>query len=993
MYARLLIVLFVLFGTGITCLAQQPFYINYQTKEGLFSHYTYYVYQDKRGYMWTASDVGVSRFDGNTFTHFNTGHGLSCNEVFSMLEDRHERLWFATLNGKPCFYHKGLIYSEKNLPLLRQCQMEGLVFRLLERRDGSIVMASAAKIIAIDIETSQVEVLASGSTSILDIWENADGSISWYDRQRIYTTGRNPIELAGLPVFNKPFRALAIGYTLIFTSMQSIYLCDLASRRLLQQFSPAPAGEHIISLKYQNGLLWVGTRKGMYTYSYPDFQLQAKYLPDMSVSSFCEDREGGWWFSTLEAGLFYAPAPAILHYDTSQGLLFDRIYCLSRDASNRLWIGSEGSTFSILENKKLRTRRVISDAPKYVSILSIRHFPGNRTWVSGLGGTLMIDGKREQYLYNRSADVNIDVEGNYWIGLTGLYRVQHDQASQTITSTRFLNMAGVAERFKYSAARRLSNLRVNKIEFDASSRIWLATSTGLYVGLDSTHYSPVLPYVTRDILMDSARQVMWVLTETDGLFVLQNGRVIDSLRLANSRGDVICQDVCSDEKGNIWVGGLGGLFNVSGMPGHWQLTSYWGVYGLEREKINAIEVLNGEVYLGKDDGLLVIPENVLTRSIPAPPIRISSVQIGRKPQDFDNKEVEMAYGSEPLVVEFEGLSFREAPNIRYRYRLSGFDDHWHETALKSVEFAALRPGHYVLEVFSTNASGNLSAQPATLRFHVAPPFWLSAWFVVVVLALLALAAVAYIRWREARLHHSYDVERRLMDSSRENAELQQRNTELRMLSLRLQMNPHFIFNALNTIKGYYGQEKFVEANAFIGRFARLLRINLDYSDALIPLDRELELLQIYVQLSQTRYPDKITLDLQVSPELRAADILIPSMLIQPFVENAVIHGLVPRPKGGLVSIKFDLNNTEIKVHIRDNGIGRSAASLMRLQSEHKHLATQITTERLQLLKPEQSAPAVLIQDLYDEQGVAAGTAVTLFIPFQKNHHHDQRDPH
>ena len=974
-------------------MAQQPFYINYQTKEGLFSHYTYYVYQDRRGYMWTASDVGISRFDGNTFTHFNTGHGLSCNEVFSMLEDRQERLWFATLNGKPCFYHKGLIYSEKNLPLLRQCQMEGLVFRLLERRDGSIVLASAAKIVAIHIETGEVEVLASGSTSILDVWENADGSISWYNKQHIYTTGKATIEIPGLPALNKPFRALALGDTLIFSSAQSIYVCDRAQKRLIYQFSPTTTDEHIISLKYHSGKLWIGTRKGMYTYSFPDFQQHALYLPDRSVTSFVEDREGGWWFSTLEEGLFYAPTPAILHFDTSQGLLYDRIYCLSRDASNRLWIGSDGSTFSILENKKLRTRKIIPDAPDYMSILSIRHFPGERTWVSGLGGTLMIEQNREQYLYYRSADVNQDTEGNYWIGLTGLYRIERDKASSAITSTRYLSMPEVTERYKRSVVRRLSNLRVSKIEFDALKRIWLATSTGLYVGVDSTNYSAVLPYVTRDILMDSARQVMWALTETDGLFVLKNGQVVDSLRLANSRGNVICQDLCADDQGNIWVGGLGGLFKVSGMPGHWQLTSYWGVYGLEREKINAIEVLNGEVFLGKDDGLLVIPENVLTRSIPAPPVRINSVSIGRKPQDFDNKEVEMAYGSESLVVAFEGLSFREAPNIRYRYRLSGFDDNWHETALKSVEFAALRPGHYMLEVFSTNASGNLSAQPAILCFHVAPPFWLNAWFLLFVLAVLALGAVAYIRWREARLHHAYDVERQLMDSSRENAELQQRNTELRMLALRLQMNPHFIFNALNTIKGYYGQEKFVEANAFIGRFARLLRINLDYSDALIPLDRELELLQIYIQLSQTRYPDKITLDLQVSPELNPIDILIPSMLIQPFVENAVIHGLVPKPKGGLVSIRFDLNDTEIRVHIRDNGIGRSAASLMRLQSKHKQLATQITTERLQLLRPEKSAPAVLMQDLYDEQGVAAGTAVTLFIPFQKNHHHDQRDHH
>jgi sensor histidine kinase YesM len=202
-----------------------------------------------------------------------------------------------------------------------------------------------------------------------------------------------------------------------------------------------------------------------------------------------------------------------------------------------------------------------------------------------------------------------------------------------------------------------------------------------------------------------------------------------------------------------------------------------------------------------------------------------------------------------------------------------------------------------------------------------------------------------------------------------------------MLALRLQMNPHFIFNALNTIKGYYGQDKVVEANAFIGKFARLLRLNLDYSDSLIHLEQEMDLLRIYVQLSQIRYPDKIELDMQLAPELNPAEILIPSMLIQPFVENAVIHGVVPKKGKGTIHIVFSVQGQNLLVQVKDDGVGRAASGQHKLRDMHKPLATQITNDRLKLLGQTEKTP-IQILDLVDEQGHPVGTEVVLFIPFQ-----------
>ncbi|HOY06447.1 MAG TPA: two-component regulator propeller domain-containing protein [Saprospiraceae bacterium] len=988
MRRRIFIFLFFLIKSGGFCTAQQPFYINYQTKEGIFSNYIYFVYQDSKGYIWVGSDVGASRFDGSSFTNFNTGHGMSDNEVFSMMEDRKGRLWFATLNGKPCFYQDGVIYNEKNLPLLRQCETGGLVQRILQRQDGSIALCSAGKTVTIDPDAGRCETLI--HPNMLDVWENAAGRLMCFGTKGVQEVGNSsfyaPPDAVAL---RKPVRVLPIGDTILVSSVDRVMVYESRSQRLIRSISLPEEDNEIIYMQYRNGEVWLGTRNGLQTFEYPSFRPVQQYLPGRSVTSALQDREGGWWFSTLEEGLFYVPAPTILHFTKREGLLYNRVICLSRDVSDRLWIGSEGSTFAIFDGKTIRARQILQEAVKNITILNIRQMPDGSTLVVGKAGTLIIRGNSEQFLFQRASDVNVDARGDCWAGQAGLFRIKKDQLPYKLFPLDRLNRPDGFQLYARAPAQRLSELRVEKVEFDSESRVWLAASTGLYYTPDTAHFQRILPYLTRDILFDPVRNVLWALTESNGLFAVRNGMVVDSTQIANSRGNVICRDLCRDASGNLWIGSSGGLFRVSGDPGQLQLTSYWGVYGLQSEKVNAVEVIAGKIFIGKDDGLLMIPENMLSQSMPAPPVWIRSVRVDRKAitwSEYDKNEI--AYGSGPLIVEFESLSYREARNIRYRYRLAGLDDNWRETTLKTVEFAALRPGSYALEIYSVNGSGNACAQPAVLHFHVMPPFWLRRWFLLLALAALAAATVGYIRWREKRLHRTYEVKRRLMESSRENAELQQKNTELQMLALRLQMNPHFIFNALNTIKGYYGQEKFVEANMFIGRFARLLRINLDYSDAPIPLEYEIELLKIYVQLSQTRYPGKIALDLFVDPDLHPMEIVIPSMLIQPFVENAVIHGLVPKPGGGLIFIGFYPHETEIRVCIRDNGIGRAAAAQLRLREMHKPLATQITGERLRLLRVEQAAPAVTIRDLFDHSGAPAGTEVTLFIPFKNNHSHD-----
>ncbi len=976
-------------------LAQQPFSKNYQTSEGLSSNYIYSVFQDSKGYIWVSSDVGVSRFDGQSFVHYNTSHGMPDNEVFSMCEDRAGRIWFATLNGKPGFYYKGALYNSNNLDFLKRCDLKGLVLKLFQQADGRMVYCGAYKTILIDLDRQEIEERPTDNGVVLT-WQNPGGEIGAGGREFGQLRPEGFVQIAPMPILTQTIQAITSGDTLIISSDRSLYFLNCHTGHVLRVVEDLEAGNQYISLKIIDRKLWLGTRNGVIVLDYPSLKKEKTYLAGRSVSCVMKDREGGLWFSTFEEGLFYVPDPDIVHYSIEDGLIHKRIICLSRDWKQRLWIGSEGSAYSIFDGKTIQSKVIFQKNVTNKNIRNIRHFEDGSTLVVSKAGTLINRDGTEHLLIHRASDVNIDYKGDFWAGLNGLFEIPKKLALKKMLPTGTVwNIPDSNPLYGTPNIARFKGFKIEKIEFDNHHSTWVGTHNGLYV-IDSSGgmEKRVLAHSIQDMDFDRLNKKLWVLSESKGLFAIQDGQVVDSISITNQFGEVICRDLCRDAENKLWIGTAGGLFRVQGAPGNLQLTNFWGVLGLGWDKINAVEVLGNQVFLGKDDGLLCVPKSLLLQSPPSPPALIKSVRINNKVQTLaaDNSLV-MNYGQGSLSIEFEGLSYREPQYIRYRYRLSGLDTLWHETANEALEFATLRPGKYHFEVATINGAGEACAQTATVNILVEPPFWMRAWFYVLLGCLLAALVIGYVKWRENRLRQEYEVERALMESSREKVELQKKNADLKMLALRLQMNPHFIFNALNTIKGYYGQEKVVEANAFIGKFARLLRMNLDYSDAPIPLDQEMELLRIYLQLSQIRYPDKIRFQINVSSLLNPMEIMIPSMLLQPFVENAVIHGVVPKKGIGDITVDFQLAGTEIIATIRDTGVGRAASAQLKLRDPHKPLATQITTERLQLLRDNPSDNPLEIRDLYENEN-PAGTEVVLHIPFQNNHpNHDQRHHH
>ncbi|OIQ21408.1 MAG: hypothetical protein BM557_03920 [Flavobacterium sp. MedPE-SWcel] len=215
--------------------------------------------------------------------------------------------------------------------------------------------------------------------------------------------------------------------------------------------------------------------------------------------------------------------------------------------------------------------------------------------------------------------------------------------------------------------------------------------------------------------------------------------------------------------------------------------------------------------------------------------------------------------------------------------------------------------------------------------------------------------------------------------------LQRDLAEYEQKALHLQMNPHFVFNCLGSISSFIVQNGTDSAIKYLSKFSKLMRLTLEYSkESLIPIDKEIESLQNYLELEQLRFNQVFDFSITKNPNIED-DMAIPPLLLQPFVENAIIHGIVPKKEKGIISIDFDLVNEKLVCTVTDDGIGFAKSKALKENSVtvHKSMALEITQKRLEVIQAFTSKTSkVEIKELVNDEGAPSGTKIILNLPIQ-----------
>jgi LytS/YehU family sensor histidine kinase len=316
--------------------------------------------------------------------------------------------------------------------------------------------------------------------------------------------------------------------------------------------------------------------------------------------------------------------------------------------------------------------------------------------------------------------------------------------------------------------------------------------------------------------------------------------------------------------------------------------------------------------------------------------------------------------------------------VRYKYRMIGGDEQWITTENREISFSGLTPGEYRLEIIAINSDGQESNHPAVFAFNILAPFYRTPWFIL----LMVFVLIALVWWGA-----NYRL-RKKQKLAKEKAETERRIAELRLSALRAQMNPHFIFNAINSIQHFVLQNDSEHAYNYLAKFSRLIRLVLDQSQSeSIPLEQELKMLHLYIELEQLRFERPFTYKIEVDPELEEDNIKIPGMLVQPFIENAIWHGLLQKKDGeAKIMISFRKKAGFTEITIEDNGVGREAAAAIKQdKGERRSYGLQITEERLRLGEHKTAnQPIISITDMKDANGNALGTKVVIHIASEED---------
>ncbi len=312
-----------------------------------------------------------------------------------------------------------------------------------------------------------------------------------------------------------------------------------------------------------------------------------------------------------------------------------------------------------------------------------------------------------------------------------------------------------------------------------------------------------------------------------------------------------------------------------------------------------------------------------------------------------------------------------------RYRLLPVKKTWSNfSSDRKAVFAPLSPGNYLLEIQSVNPLDQKHLSTLSYSFQIMPPFYLRWWFILCVLVILTAISIILLRLRF----------RQIRQQEHQKADVRNELNSIEMKALKAQMNPHFIFNAINAIQSFILSNNVDQALYYLSIFAKLVRKTLENATKdFIPLCEEMEYIHFYIELEKMRYEGQFSSEIDIDPQLPIETTLIPPMIIQPFVENAIKHGLLKLKDAGVLKIVIrKLSDSQYIVVIEDNGIGRQKSAELKQEDGriHNSKGLELTNARIRLLNEMSRTGKYHIAsiDLYHADGSSKGTRIEVTFP-------------
>uniref|UniRef100_UPI0032168064 sensor histidine kinase n=1 Tax=uncultured Draconibacterium sp. TaxID=1573823 RepID=UPI0032168064 len=946
-------------------LAQNPFITNYTLTDGLPTNKIFCVQQDRKGFIWFGTDAGVTRFDGSNFVNYNIKDGLSNNLVIRIKEDLEGRVWFLNHNGTVNYFFKNKIHNGTDIPFLDEIKSTFLFHDFFQDSDSTIYLYN-----------SNSEVFVIKGNEYIDYLLMKDS--------------------LGRPISNCIYLNKSSGNNFLVWSPNAIYEYENLD---LSAIIHRPSLSIAKAFQLEKNQTFTIDQQG-YVNLFNDFNRVEKIPIDAEstlVNSVIVDNENYIWISSFNNGVFcYKNNELVLHLEIecAQNLILDRenniwsvsntrgIFKINRDILKYKFWGKEffnGRGVKGLNGSKTGTWATNGNALFLISdnqLFKSNNLSGNQT-INRIhllnDGRLLLHGFKSNLFTLNGIKLNpnkktLDIEHNYISNYTvkGIAISSHE-----VVLYSYINDEVIIAGLKNSMLTKMQPKvgRITNLFFNKRNELLINGARNVIIRDSIVSYNNTFrqfdgKYIPDHLILDEQNEIFNFIGNE--LYLQNNDQFYDLLNNLHDQIDFRIRDMDFYDSTLFFTTVKTVYFITNPLKVLKNEPIELNRLNIEFNNINDLICKDSTLYVASDDGLTFIPveECVNAKIQPTTPYFYKVF--------LDDQEIDISSGAidlkniERLSIEFSSLNYSSIPS-EYSYKMKGSDEHWSTGKETRVVYLNLDPGEYVFQLKSRKNREPYS-EVVELPVIVHPTILQRTSTKILIIFILLLLLFLIVRYFYHRKIQQKETDHLLIT--------------LEHKALQSMMNPHFIFNALGSIQGYLLQNKSSEAGTYLSQFARLIRQNMNsLKSNYICIDDEVERLNNYIELEKLRLNSRFEFEIEVDEKLDSYDACIPSMIIQPFVENAIWHGISPLNKGGRIKVAFNyLDEKSIEVLVEDNGIGIKNEEAITNTGRGLNMGMTLTKKRLRLIGERRGVQSqVITGNLYPEEEFP-GTQIKIIIP-------------
>jgi len=949
------LVFLFLWSTGFF-FAQNPYSISIDKTSGLSSNSVYDIFQDSKGFMWFATVNGLNKFDGNfsqTFTpDFQTSKSGSCIQ-----EDEYGRIWYENFDGFLYYVENG------KLKALEQSKPIGYFRYGLTKKHLQVVERDGVRFY--DLKTLRSVKKIPIKFNLLQFVFSADEKLYIFD-ELLYEVDQfgNTKSFAYPKDFQREFVSPIVqkkeNGIVIISKFANYYYYFEKGKFTKHQFK-FPV-EFIQNLATTKNALWLCTTKGI-TQINTKTEEFTNYFSQKNISYLYQDRQNNYWVSTLNEGVFF-----IGNLDTKIIELPSKPTLL-RKAKNNIIVGVENDAlYSVNPKTNAVTSLYNGNLNHVVSQLFHEEETGNHYLTSS--NFKVITPKKTQELRIGAVKSIAKIDGKYFSfaasSVSGIFTL-NDQLKSDWDKV-FKNYDKITEgNFSRTNIISYSNGK-STIYNPLNQTIYYATNNGLMAftkqGSSEIKYNQKTIYFTKIFYYNG---VIYGFSSNDQIFTINSKNEIKPYQISQiNESQKIEKIVLHDHLLFVFTSDAINEINL-------ETKNFRKIISLSNDiLISDVLLLNGTYYFASSKGI-IIKNNFFNPSNNEPQLFINEIKVNNQ-KIIPNQNAQLSHTENDIKISFTVLS--PVPHEKYKVLYSVNNSKWNvlDVENRNLILSALSPNDYEIK-FKIDDQKMMDS--AVINFTIEKPFWLNPIVLSIAALLILLSFWMVYKLQIAKIKRNNQL---VLDK----INLEKNVNHAKLMAIKSQMNPHFFYNALNTLQSYILSNEKNNALNYLSKFSNLTRTILEMTGKdYITIKDEINTLTLYLDLEKARFEKDFTYSISLVPPFADDSIKIPTMLLQPYIENALKHGLLHKTGKKELKIIFEITDAFLKITIDDNGIGRlKSAALNRIKNKkHRSFATEATQNRINLLNQYTHRNiTVNIIDKYNPIDQSLGTTVIFKIP-------------